>query len=465
MSDPLHYQSLSEVCRSLKSGALRSVDVTQAIIDRADRLEPQLSAFALRLSERALQRAQQLDEAQAAGEPLGALHGVPIAIKDLLFLEGTPTASGTMVMQGYDPGVTATVVRLLEEAGAVLVGKTQLTEGAFGAHHPDIVEPKNPWNANHWPGVSSSGSGVSVASGMAYGALGSDTGGSIRFPCASCGLVGVKPTYGRVSRWGAFALAESLDHIGPMTRTVEDAARMLSVIAGEDPKDATSLKADVPNYAASINDGIQGLRIGVDWSYVETGVEDVVARTVREALRVLGDLGATIVEVKLPDSASTLISQWGVTTGRECARAHIGMYPEKKHLYGPVLAGLLELGHSISPAIYDSIELVRKRFTADFNTLLNDVDVMISPCMVGLPATVEQMNGAVADDGERAEFITFTAPFDYSGHPTITLPAGLEGGLPSSFQLVGRHLDEGTLIRAGAAFEQTAPFLHRPPID
>ena len=217
----LHYLSLSEACRQLKSGALSSAALTEHMVQRVVELDPALKSYALLLVESAAQRAEQLDVEQAAGKPLGALHGVPIAIKDLLFTKGVPTASGTRVMADFRPTYDATVVQRLRNAGAVIIGKTQLTEGAFGAHHPDIDPPKNPYNTGHWPGVSSSGSGVAVAAGLAFGALGTDTGGSIRFPSAACGLVGIKPTYGRVSRYGAFALAESLDHIGPMTRNAD----------------------------------------------------------------------------------------------------------------------------------------------------------------------------------------------------------------------------------------------------
>ncbi len=460
----LHYLSLSEVCRQIKSGARSAVSVTEAMVQRIDALDPTLHAYALRLTERALERADQLDRARADGRPLGALHGVPVAIKDLLFLAGCPTASGTLVMRGHDPGYTATVVEKLEAAGAVIIGKTQLTEGAFGSHHPEIEPPRNPWDQARWPGVSSSGSGVAVAAGMAYGALGSDTGGSIRFPSAACGLVGIKPTYGRVSRYGAFPLAESLDHIGPMTRTVEDAARMLGVIAGPDPRDPTALDAAVPNYVAAMSERVEGLRIGVDWDYVQTGVDAVVAQGVRDALRVLEGLGARIVEVTMPADYRALVEQWAVTTGRECALAHARYYPEQSDRYGPALSGLLDLGRSVTPQMYEAIERVRARFDADFSALLQGVDMLISPCMTSLPPSVVQMEATVAEDEARAAFITFTAPFDYSGHPTLTLPAGLDQGLPLSFQLIGRKLEESTLVRAGSSYERALGFDARPPV-
>lgn len=451
----LHYQSLSDTCRQLKSGALSSVDVTEHLLERITTLDPSLKSYALLLADSALSNAERLDAERTAGKPLGALHGVPIAIKDLLFTEGVATASGTVVMADFKPKYTATVVRKLKDAGAVIIGKTQLTEGAFGAHHPDIEPPKNPWDVTRWTGVSSSGSGVAVAAGLAYGALGTDTGGSIRFPSASCGLVGIKPTYGRVSRYGAFALAESLDHIGPMTRTVEDAARMLAVIAGQDANDATTLQAPVANYFASASERLPATTIGVDWAYASAGVDADVVATIREALDRFTDLGAQVVEVTLPDEYKQLVNEWGLTCGLECAKAHAGSFPESKDKYGPVLANLLELGLSVAPAKYAELEDLRAVFRNKMDAMFASVDLLIAPCMRSLPPSVEEMNRAVDHEDERAEFITFTAPFNYSGHPSITLPSGFaDNGLPKAFQLIGQHLGEPSLVRAGFAHEQ-----------
>ncbi len=459
----LHYLSLTEVSHRIKSGELTATRVTEACLARIRALEPQLHAYALVLEEQALASAERLDRERHEGRPLRPLHGVPVAIKDLCYLRGVPNAAGTRVMQDFVPEFDAPVVARLKAAGAVIVGKTQLTEGAFGAHHPDITAPVNPWNADHWPGVSSSGSGVSVAAGMTYGALGTDTGGSIRFPSASCALVGIKPSYGRVSRRGVFPLAESLDHVGPMTRTVADAATLLEVLAGHDPDDPTSLDTEVPRYPAMLAERVAGLKIGIDWNYVETGVDPVVVETVREALKVFRELGATVHEVAMPAATADLIHGWGITCGVECARAHVDYYPSRKAAYGPVLAGLIESGLGATDADYQRMEKLRQSFRADFDALLNQVEVLIAPCMPSLPPDLESMNQRVEDDADRAEFITFTAPFNYSGHPSITLPAGLSGdGLPQAFQLIGRHLAEPTLIRAGSAYERALGFSAHP---
>lgn len=459
----LHYLSLAEVGARIKSGELSSTQVTRACLSRIRALEPDLHSYAAVLEDQALAAAARLDRERQAGKPLGLLHGVPIAVKDLLNIRGVVTASGTLVMKNFVPDEDATVVSRLKDAGAVIVGKTQLTEGAFGAHHPEIVPPVNPWNRAHWTGVSSSGSGVAVAAGLAYGALGSDTGGSIRFPAASCGLVGIKPTYGRVSRHGAFPLAESLDHIGPMSRSVRDASLLLKCLAGRDPKDPTSLGAPVPDYTAMLAERIPGVAIGIDWDYVTRGVDAVVVDTVRQALRLFEELGAKVREVVMPPSTGSLVQGWYVTCGVECARAHARYYPSRKELYGPVLAGLLETGRAATAEDYEALERLRGEFRADLDRVLETVDMLIAPCMPVLPPDVASMNQRVEDAGERAEFITFTAPFDYSGHPTITLPAGIAPGrLPKSFQLIGRWLGEPSLIRAGSAYERALGFEERP---
>jgi amidase len=458
----LHWLTLSEVCRRIKSGELTSRAVTEHALNRIKATDDRYRAFVTLTDDAALATAQRLDGARANGEPLGALHGVPIAVKDLLWTRGVKTTCGTRVLADWVPEQDATVVTRLKEAGAVIVGKVKLTEGAFSDHHPDVDPPRNAWHASVWPGVSSSGSGVAVAAGLAYGALGSDTGGSIRFPSAVNGIVGIKPTYGRVSRHGAFPLAESLDHIGPMTRTVEDAARLLGVLAGHDPKDPTSLASAVPNYGAAVGESVQGMRIGIDRAYVESGVAKDVVAAVDAALRTFTDLGATVMDVKLP-SCVDLIKGWVVTCGVECALAHAPYFPARRADYGPVLASLLDSGLAVPGTAYAALERSRERFRAELETLLHKVDVLIAPAMVITPPRITDMARLLADGV--ADFITFTAPFDYSGHPTITLPAGLNAdGLPLSIQLIGRLLGEPTLIRAGHAFEQARGSFARPTV-
>ena len=263
MPDDLHYLSLDEVARRLRARKLSSVEATQAMLDRIGKLDPRLKSYATLTPERALADAKRLDAETAAGKSHGPLHGVPIAIKDLCDTEGVPTAAGMAIRRGHVPAKDATVVTRLKQAGAVILGKLQMTEGAYGVHHPSVDPPVNPFNAAYWTGVSSSGSGVATAAGLCFASLGSDTGGSIRFPSTMNGLSGLKPTWGRVSRAGVFPLAESLDHVGPMCRSALDAAIVLGIIAGADPDDPTAAPQPVPDYAAAAGAGVKGKRVGV----------------------------------------------------------------------------------------------------------------------------------------------------------------------------------------------------------
>jgi len=456
----LHWLTLSEVCRRMKSGELTSKAVTEHTLNRINATNDRYRAFVTVTADAAMASAERLDAARANGEPLGPLHGVPIALKDLLWTRGVKTTCGTKVLANWVPDEDATVVTRLREAGAVIVGKVKLTEGAFSDHHPEVDPPRNVWDPAVWPGVSSSGSGVAVGAGLAYGAIGTDTGGSIRFPSASNGIVGIKPTYGRVSRHGAFPLAESLDHVGPMTRSVEDAARMLGVLAGHDRRDATSIESAAPGYGAAVGESVRGMRIGIDRAYAEKGVAADVVAALKQALATLTDLGAEVVEVELP-AYGALVQGWGVTCGVETALAHTKYFPSRRTEYGPVLARLIDGGLAASATAYATLERARERFRSDLEALLRRVDAIAAPAMVFAPPRMSQMASLLA--AGVADFITFTAPFNYSGQPTITLPSGFNrDGLPMAFQLIGRLLGEPTLIRAGHAYEQARGPLKLP---
>ena len=270
-----------------------------------------------------------------AGRYRGPLHGVPIALKDLFWTQGFPTAAGTAVHRNYRPEEDATVVRRLNEAGAVVLGKLQLTEGAYSDHHPSVTPPRNPWNADYWPGISSSGAAVATAAGLCYGALASDTGGSIRWPCAANGLTGLKPSWGRVSRYGVFELAATLDHVGPIARSAADAGAMLGVIAGRDRATIPQRYSDpVPDYLAAAEQDIRGLRIGLDATWNSDGVDDATQRVLGEAIEALRALGARIVEVPFPDVKQT-VADWVPNCAVEAAVAHEATYPARKDEYGP----------------------------------------------------------------------------------------------------------------------------------
>src|SRR3984957_3934789 len=296
MSSELQYESLTTVSDLIRRKRLSSAELAEMALRRVAQLDGQYHAYATVLREGARKQAKAADAEIARGFWRGPLHGVPIAVKDLCYTTFAPTFAGTTIFKSFVPAFNATIVDRLEDAGAVLLGKLQMTEGAYTSHHPDVSPPLNPWNRGYWVGSSSTGSGVATSLGLCYGSLGSDTGGSIRFPSATCGLTGIKPTWGRVSRHGVFSLAESLDHVGPMTRSAADAAAMLAAIAGHDVNDATTYSAPPPDYLETIGDGVRGLRIGVDRGYTSDGVDSQVVAAFDEAVTAFTDLKAIVRE-------------------------------------------------------------------------------------------------------------------------------------------------------------------------
>ena len=294
---PLHFRTITEISADIASKQLSPVEVTAAMLARIEQLDSRLNSYATVTAEQAMAAAQAAEREINAGTYRGRLHGVPIAVKDLCFTKGVRTMGGVEVLAEHVPAFDGTVITKLAAAGAILLGKLNLTEGAMGGYNPNFAIPQNPWNPDRWTGSSSSGSGVATAAGLCFGSLGSDTGGSIRFPSAACGLVGLKPTWGRVSRYGVLALAESMDHVGPMTRSVADAGIMLEAIAGSDPNDPTSLPAPVPNMLERIGQDLRGIRIGFDENYATHDIDVELADAVRAGVKVLADQGAEIVEV------------------------------------------------------------------------------------------------------------------------------------------------------------------------
>src|SRR6266566_129364 len=299
-SDAVHYLSLMEVSGRLRRGELKPTTLSEAILARIAQHDGALRSYTTLLADRAMAKARQAEAELNRGLWRGPLHGVPIAVKDLCYTDYAPTAAGMLIHKDFIPPYTCTVVERLERAGAIILGKLSMTEGAFAIHHPGMPTPVNPWHADVWTGASSSGSGAATAAGLCYGSLGSDTGGSIRFPSAACGLTGLKPTWGRVSRYGVFPLSESLDHIGPMTRTAADCAAMLAAIAGADPCDPTALLSPVPDYVAGLAASIRGLRVGIAQAYAFDGLAGDVLTALSAAKDALVALGARPVPVDFP---------------------------------------------------------------------------------------------------------------------------------------------------------------------
>jgi amidase len=465
-ADQLHYKSISDLSELFLRKETSSSEVTGAMLSRIGNLDDRFHSYAVVLAERAMAQARKYDSEIAKGIRRGPLHGVPIGLKDLCYTTFAPTTGGTKIRASFVPSFNATIVDRLERAGAVTLGKLKLTEGAYTSHHTGVQPPLNPWNVNYWVGSSSTGSGVATSAGLCYGSIGSDTGGSIRFPSATCGLTGIKPTWGRVSRHGIFPLADSLDHVGPMCRSAADAAAMLGVIAGADPNDPTALQAPVPNYLDSIGDGVRGLRIGVDRKYTQDGIDPQIVTALLEAERTLADLGAQILEVRFP-AYEKLVSQWIPMCSVETAEAHLETYPSRKSEYGPELAQLIDQGRSVSGVEIAAIHHERLKFCGALAALFKDVDLLLIPTMPVPIPTLTKMGEYGADPNILLSILRFTAVFDFSGSPTITLPMGMASdNMPLSMQLVGPHLSEGTLARAAHAFQSVTDWhTRRPPID
>jgi amidase len=460
----LHYLELAELAARIRARAVSPVTVTGAQLDRIAALDGTLGSYALVMADVAMAQAEVAEAEIAAGRYRGPLHGVPIAVKDLCWTKGFATAAGMAIHKDHRPAEDATVVRRLREAGAVLLGKLQLTEGAYADHHPSVTPPRNPWNAEYWPGISSSGPGAATAAGLCYGALASDTGGSIRWPSAANGVTGLKPSWGRVSRYGVFELAATLDHMGTMARSAADAGAMLGAVAGSDPNDPTALLDPVPDYPAVLGQGVRGLRIGVDVAWNSDGVDATTQAVLSEAIEAFRMLGARIVDVRFPD-VTQAVADWVPNCAVEAAVAHEATYPARKDEYGPVLASVIEMGRALSGVDYQKILLRRLDLRGRIAALLDAIDLLLIPVHPFPPLTLATIRTLGEQPRLIAKLQRYTCPFDMSGHPTITLPGGFsEAGMPIAFQLVAAGLSEATLVRAGAAFQAVTAWHRRHPV-
>lgn len=462
-AEDLHYSGLLEIGKLVRERKLSPVEVTQAQLDRIARLDGALKSYVHVMSASALEQARVAEKEIAAGEIRSPLHGVPVAVKDLCWTKDVPTAHGTTILRDHRPAIDGTVVKRLKDAGAIILGKLQQTEGAYADHHPDIDPPRNPWDEGLWPGVSSSGSGVATAAGLCYGSIGTDTGGSIRFPSGANSVTGVKPTWGRVSRYGNFELAATLDHIGPMTRSAIDCGAMLGVIAGEDENDPTAVSLPVPDYLANLTDDMRGTVIGIDPKWASEGVDADSQRVLKEALKVAADLGAEIREINFPDPAQ-IINDWFPLCAVQTATAHEQHYPARASEYGLGLAGLIDLGRSVSGLDLHKMILRREQFKGRVRAMFKTIDLLAIPAFSVAGPTTERMATFGQDEELISGMLRFTCPFDTSGSPSITLPGGFTAsGAPVGFQFVGRDFEEDRLIKAGVAFQSATDWHRKHP--
>jgi aspartyl-tRNA(Asn)/glutamyl-tRNA(Gln) amidotransferase subunit A len=476
---------LQEIHNQLNKREMTVSDLVDAAFRRIGEVEEQIKAFLLFDEERAKEKAARLDETVKRGEAHGLLFGLPAGIKDNISTEGVATTCASRILSGYEPVYSATVMKRLDAAEAVMIGKTNMDEFAMGSstENSAFQVTRNPWNLDHVPGGSSGGSAAAVAAGEVYFALGSDTGGSIRQPAAYCGIVGLKPTYGLVSRFGLVAYASSLDQIGPMTKNVEDAAYVLQVIAGHDELDSTSADVALPDYISALTGDVRDLKIAVPKEYLGEGVEAGVKARVMEALKVLEGLGAVWEEVSLPHTAyavpayyliapseasSNLARYDGVRYGFRADNAAnlIEMFKETRSRgFGAEVKRRIMLGtYALSSGYYDAYYLkaqkVRTLIKQDFDRIFEKYDVILGPTA---PTTAFKIGEQVNDPLTMYLNDILTVPVNLAGVPAISVPCGFADGLPVGLQLIGQHFSEATLLRVAHAFEQSTDHHRKKP--
>jgi len=467
MSDlDLSQLSIARAARVLRAGELSPLELTDAYLRRIEQLDPRLNAYLTVTAERAREDAQRATDELAAGRARGPMHGIPIAHKDLYETAGIRTTGGAKIHADHVPAADCTVARKLREAGTILLGKLNTHEYAYGitTNNPHFGPTRNPWDPLRIPGGSSGGSGAAIAAGLAVAATGTDTGGSIRIPASVCGVVGLKPTYGRVSKAGVLPLSYAFDHAGPLTRTVEDAAIVLNAIAGYDPADPTSVRTPVVDATAGLGEGIRGLRIGVPRGYFFERLEDEVATALERALAELTRLGAELRDVEIPGAAQAVGGVFGFVLA-EAQEIHAASLATRPEDFGPDLQALLGSPTPDAATLMSGLR-AGDALTAAMRMALEAVDVLVTPTTpITAPRIGEEsvrMGGA--DAPVIMAMIRCTAPFNATRLPALSLPCGFtRAGLPVGMQIAGRPFDEATVLRVGHAYEQATEWHLRSP--
>lgn len=478
--------SASRLLEALSAGEITSVALTEAALAQIRVVDPSMNAW-LHVDEAgALATAEKIDARRAAGEALGALAGLPIGVKDMICTEGLPTTAGSAMLAHFVPPYDASVVRRLREADAIVLGKLNMDEFAMGSSNERSAfgAVRNPWDPARVPGGSSGGSAAAVAAGTCPLALGTDTGGSIRQPASFCGVVGVKPTYGRVSRWGAIAFASSLDQVGPFGRTVEDAARLLDVLSGHDPLDSTSIPRPPCQTLSTLRTPVKGLRVGIPKEYFAEGLDPGVEAQVRTALSALEAQGCELVEVSLPhtryavpayyiiataEASSNLARYDGIAYGHRTPKAlplNDMIAVSRAEGFGPEVTRRLLLGtYALSSGYYDAYYLqaqkVRTLVRRDFTQAFERCDVIAGPTS---PVSAVRLGERTEDPLQMYLMDVYTIPANLAGLPCASIPCGFdERALPVGLQLIGRPMDEATMLRVGYAYEQAHSWSERRP--
>ncbi|GIH02614.1 glutamyl-tRNA(Gln) amidotransferase subunit A [Rhizocola hellebori] len=475
-----------ELSGMLAAGEVSAVELTKDALGVIERTNKALNSFLTVSDVQAMSAAKAVDEARARGEKLGPMAGIPVAVKDVLVTKGVTTTAGSRILEGFVPPYDATAVQRLRQAGAIIVGKTNMDEFAMGSSNENsgFGAVHHPWDLSRVPGGSSGGSAAAVAAGQAVAALGTDTGGSIRLPAAFCGLVAIKPTYGRVSRYGLIAFASSLDQVGPMTRDVTDAATLLEAISGHDPADATSLE-DPADFTTGLDRGIKGLRVGIVKELFTEGMEPEVAAAVRRGIDQLVSLGAQVEECSLPsfkyalaayhviapaEASSNLARFDGVRYGLRSPDARDVtemMMRSREEGFGDevkrrIMVGTYALSAGYYDAYYDKAQRVRTVVIRELEAAYENFDVLVGPTA---PCVAFKLGDRVNDPVAMYLADIATIPMSLAGIPAITVPIGLADGLPVGLQIFGPHFSEAQILRAAFALEQSAGFDSRPRRD
>jgi len=459
MKEELISRPISELAPLLRKRAISPVELFDATLKRIHQLQPKLNSFITITEKEGRKAATAAEDEIRRGQYRGPLHGIPISIKDLFATRGVRTTAGSQVLAKWIPDYDATAVAHLQQAGMVLVGKTNMHEFAYGVtnDNPHFGPARNPWEPARVPGGSSGGSAAAVASSQCVASLGSDSGGSIRTPAAVCGVVGLKPTYGRVSRYGAIPLAWSLDHVGPITKSVEDAAIILAAIAGPDPMDPSSSSRPIPDYRKDMRGSIRGLRLGVPRQYFWENVDPEIQKLVSAAIRQMEGAGATRVEVDIPALENCAAMEAHITLA-EATSYHEPYLKKQADDYGPGVRTDLEAGRYLLATDYVKSQRARTLLQRNFNEAFKRAEVIVSPTLPALPPLVGEVWVQSGDLREHVidAFLRFNIPYDLTGFPAISVPCGFSSaGLPIGLQIAGRAFEESTILKFAHAYEQS----------
>jgi aspartyl-tRNA(Asn)/glutamyl-tRNA(Gln) amidotransferase subunit A len=489
MAIPLYEWTLLDAAKKIRDKEISSRELTRAILERIDRVNPAVNAYITVLPEKAMQDALACDEAQASGRMLGPLHGVPVGLKDIFCTRGIPTTCGSRILRDFLPPYDAAVTEKIAASGAVLLGKQNMDEFAMGSSTETSAfgPARNPWGRDRIPGGSSGGTAAAVAAGLCFAGLGTDTGGSIRQPASVCGVVGVKPTYGRVSRYGMIAFASSLDQGGPISRTVPDAAAVLAVIAGHDRRDSTSVDMPVPDYVAAARKSVKGMKVGLPREYFEGGgLDPAVKAAVEKARAALASQGAEVEEISLPHTEFALSAYYIIAPAE--ASSNLARYDGVRYGYRAnsdggliemmsrtraegfgaevkrrIMIGTYALSAGYYEAYYGKAQKIRTLIRRDFEAAFSKVDVILTPTS---PTPAFRLGEKTGDPLTMYLSDIFTIPCNLAGIPGISVPCGMSPeGLPVGAQLLGRHFREETLFAAAAAIERDLPLPRVAPLE